>query len=939
MSEQRFVVVDIETTGNAPKKGDKIIQIAAVVIENGLIVDRYMSFVNPLQSIPVFIEQLTGITNDMVMNAPTFKEIAHEIFTLIDGSYFVAHNVYFDLSFLQEEFKHCELQFTGPILDTVELTRMTFPTEASYKLSDLSEKFNMLHENPHRADSDAEATALLLVTIFQKIKSLPLGTLQHLLKLSSSFISDLDEVMDAIISERLLKAEDVREKEFETVRSLTIRKRKQITDENSKNQEVINLDEILDTFKNQVENIEEVIPKYHVRDEQIKMMKDVYTSLQNHQHSLMEAPTGFGKTIAYVLPAIIYSKKENKTLLISTYTNNLQNQIVEKEMDVLKQLLPFHFSASILKGQKHYLCLQKFEQSLYELDDNYDYTLSKAQILIWLTETTTGDLDELNLPSGGKVLWDQLHVDRTSFQDNPFSEYCYYQSARTKALSSSIIITTHAMLLMDMLKEIPTLPPYDEVIIDEAHRFERVASEQLGLRVSYLHIHHVLSRLGLSKMNGILSKELKLIEDSRLADVTGRKCDEIHSQLQEETHQFFSALHAYVLKRKKNPTANRSSYSFYTETENNAVWNAQLEMASRIQFLLKDYLNLLHSIIRQMDDSTTIHRSIKEKLNHDEFIQQYEMLTQFKENIQYLFFENDKEVVKWIEIDTKGAKNAVSIYAQPIQVTEYLADEFFAKKQSVILTSATLTVKGSFSYIIHALGLGDFYPETINYQSPFQFENQVKLFVPSDVPAVNEVTLDEYSEVIALNIGSVANITNGKLLVLFTSYEMLKKTYQLLKEDPTLEDFIIMGQGTGNGSTTRLTKNFKQYEQAILLGTNSFWEGVDFIGENLKALVIVRLPFVSPEEPLVKARSKKLEDEGRSSFYDYSLPEAILRFRQGFGRLIRNENDRGFLFVLDNRIIQSNYGKDFVSSIPAIEVEHKPMQYLTHSIENWITEE
>lgn len=204
------------------------------------------------------------------------------------------------------------------------------------------------------------------------------------------------------------------------------------------------------------------------------------------------------------------------------------------------------------------------------------------------------------------------------------------------------------------------------------------------------------------------------------------------------------------------------------------------------------------------------------------------------------------------------------------------------------------------------------------------------------MPLVNEVSLDDYSEAIATNISSVAHITDGKILVLFTSYDMLRKTYQLLKEDVTLEDFMIMGQGTSSGSRARLTKSFKQFNKAILLGTSSFWEGVDFPGDELTALMIVRLPFASPDEPMVAAKCNQLEEEGKNAFYHYSLPEAILRFKQGVGRLIRNEKDRGILFVLDNRIVTAKYGKDFLDSIPDVDVEKKPMHKLTHSIEDWI---
>ncbi|TXC93258.1 ATP-dependent DNA helicase DinG [Metabacillus litoralis] len=937
MNEQRYVVLDLETTGNAPKKGDKIIQIAAVVIENGQIVDRYMSFVNPLQKIPVFIEQLTGITNSMVENAPTFEEIAEEIIKLLDDSFFVAHNVYFDLSFLQEELKKCGYQFSGQVLDTVELARLVFPTENSYKLSDLSVKFNMIHENPHRADSDAEATALLFIRIYNKIKSLPLLTLKQLIKLSRSFISDFEEELDNIITEKLVKLSGFERPDLETVRSLAIKKIEETSFDYGKSEAKYSFEQIATLFENHDGQMTDVIEDYHVRPEQMKMMSEVDHALFSHQHSLIEAPTGSGKTIGYLVPALLFSKQENKSVVVSTYTTTLQTQMIERDIPFLQKVLPFHISAAILKGQSHYLCLQKFEQSLHEQEDNYDFILSKAQLLIWLTETETGDLDELNLPSGGRALWEQLHVDRSSFQNNPFYSFCFYQRAKKKAQEANVIITNHAMVLSDIQRKDQTLPKYDEIIIDEAHHLHRVASEQFGLRLSYLDIHTMLNRLGLSTSNGLI-KKFKQLQEKCLKEKMSipQKLDSIFLQLQEESHLFFSGLHAYVYKRRNDPVLNRSSYKYDPDLENNRSWNSLLELVKRIQFLMNDYQMLLQKWFNHLESINKGELSIKDNLILEEFSQHQLLIKQYKDAIEYLFFEKDESIVKWIEIDSKGAKNAVSVYAQPIQVGDYLADEFFAQKQSVILTSATLTIKNSFSYMIETLGLNDLYPKEVQLKSSFPYKKQVKLFIPSDMPMVNEVTTEDYSEAIAANIGSVAQITDGKILVLFTSFEMLRKTYYLLKEDITLEDFVIMGQGTGSGSPSRITKNFRQYERAILLGTNSFWEGVDFPGDDLKALMIVRLPFASPDEPTVSAKSKLLEQQGKNSFYDFSLPEAILRFKQGFGRLIRNESDKGILFILDNRIVSTKYGKQFLLSLPDLDIEKKPMHELTHLIEEWI---
>jgi len=937
MKEQRYVVIDIETTGNSPKKGDKIIQVAAVTIENGEIVDRYMSFVNPMQEIPPFIEQLTGISNHMVEDAPTFGEIAEELHNMLTDAFFVAHNVYFDLSFLQEEFKSYGYYFSGPILDTVELTRMAFPTEKSYKLSDLSDEFNMLHVNPHRADSDAEATALLLLHIFKKLNDLPIITLQQLIKLAGSFISDAEEILEELLSKKLITLREQGNPDVEIVRTLAIKKQNDTIEPEGKSVE-LEPDTILNIFMNGRESITKVLPTFHVRSGQLKMMNEVLDAFSTHQHSMIEAGTGSGKTIGYLVPALIHSIKEKRPLIVSTHTNHLQTQILEKEIPFLQKVLPFPFTATILKGQRHYLCLQKFEQSLKDLDDNYDFILAKAQILIWLTQTETGDVDELNLPSGGRTLWENLHVDNSSFHNNPFSSICFYQKARKKASEANIIITNHAMLLSDVEREQKILPDYQEVIVDEAHHFQHVATEQLGIKLHYLELNYMMNSLGFLHTNGLLKKFIQCQQKFHLESSTfSQKLEKILMELQEETQQFFSGLHAYVLKRKKDSFLNRTSYRLQSEKENNRTWNSILELANRIQFMIHDLLKLMETELAKFDKISTNELSITEKLTIENMRKVIVKMNVYKKNIEFLFFEEYDSIVKWIEIESKGAKNAVYIYAQPVQVSEYLADKFFAHVQSAVLTSATLTVKKSFSYFIHNIGLADFFPKQVVLDSSFDYEKQVKLFVPTDMPVVNEVSIEEYSEAIAAHIGTVAQISNGKMLVLFTSYEMLRKTYQIVKEDVTLEDFAIMGQGTGSGSRSRLTKNFKQFDKAILLGTSSFWEGVDFPGEDLKALMIVRLPFASPDDPIVAATSEYMEEQGANSFYDYSLPEAILRFKQGFGRLIRHEDDRGILFVLDNRIITSRYGKDFLASIPSIDIVSKPMHHLTHSIDDWIS--
>ncbi|MDR0139766.1 ATP-dependent DNA helicase DinG [Metabacillus idriensis] len=927
--KQRFVVIDVETTGNSPKKGDRIIQLAAVVIENGKVAERFSSFVNPLKPIPLFIEQLTGISNEMVKDAAPFEVIAEKVSSLLSDAYFVAHNVHFDLSFIQEELERSGLQrFTGPVLDTVELSRIVFPGADSYKLSELCEELNIKHDNPHRADSDAEVTGELFIHIIKKAACLPPVTLQALKRLSRSFISDIEDVLEDIISERLL---DLKEPEhIEVFRSIAIRSQSKdiLDDQNSR------ISENFETFSTRLMSSDGPIAgqfeQYEKRTEQVKMMNEIHESFRSHQHALIEAGTGTGKTLAYLIPVIFYAMSEKKSVLVSTYTTALQQQVMAKEFPMLRKAVNQPFHMAVLKGKSHYLCLRKFEKYLNEDDYNYDNILTKAQLLIWLTETETGDFDELNLPSGGKLLWQRLHYDEKSSNSakNPWLSRCFYKRAYENAKKADVVITNHSLLLSSISSLSDFLDDIEEVIIDEAHHFERIACEHLGTRMHYLTLQALTNQLGNLYTDGLLRRTQHLFSVNGLNDAF-IEMDVIIKQLVEDNGVLFSTLHSYVLQNEKDVQTNRITHRFKHNQKQSRKWLAILEVAARVKFQLHDLMKIMN---KQKEDFHKIKNEEESFILYEYFAVLDKFAAAYKD-LDTLFFKEKKDAVKWIEIESRGAKNAVSVYSQPVSVSEQLADGFFSEMKSVILTSATLTVDHSFDYMIRELGLTDYYPKTLMIKSPFVYKEQAKLMIPSDFPAVQHVTLDEYTAAIAKNVSAIAKATKGKLLVLFTAYDMLKKTHQLLKADSGLEDFMIMGQG--GGSISKLTKNFRQFDQAILLGTSTFWEGMDFPGNELTTLIIVRLPFSPPDDPVVAAKCEQITKQGKNAFYHYSLPEAILKFKQGFGRLVRTERDKGLLFVFDKRIIEAKYGRHFIASLPPIDVHVEPMEKLHNEILRW----
>jgi ATP-dependent DNA helicase DinG len=931
---RRFVVIDLETTGHSPKQGDKIIQVAAVVIEKGKIVERFASFVNPKTPIPSFIEQLTNINDEMVKDAPLFEQVAPQVLKLLDDAYFVAHNVAFDLSFLQAGLHECGYDtLYNSTIDTVELARILLPTAEGYKLSQLAEILHINHENPHQADSDAEVTAHVLLSLLQKLYSLPLVTLKQLYTLSLHLKSEISELIDDIMEAKqgLLKEN---EQLFHLVHGVALKKKRQVEKE---------LPGSLRSFeefsKTKEELFQQVLLHYENRPAQWNMMNMVHEALSTHQHALIEAGTGTGKTLGYLIPSVYYAKQFEKPVVVSTHTVSLQQQIMDRDIPLLRKLMPFSFNVAILKGRHHYLNLRKFINWLKERETNYDAILTKAKILVWLTETETGDIDEINLPSGGKLFWERINDEHPSPLDfrYPWAKFSFYQRARKQSNEADIVVTNHRLLFMDLMSDQPLLPDYDNVILDEAHHIEDIAGEQFGIQVDYFQAHSIFSRIGTLDRDGLLADVKGVLERSSLSGAPDVwQLHLIIKELTTELDDLFRLIHAFVSKRMNGTEGGRVSFRYDEKTADDAGWLGIRELASRVQFLFYDFLrefDQLKTSIEQSDAQWTR----KEQGIFSDFYEACREIEQIKMKLQHLLLEEKEEEVAWFEIEPKGAANATFLYSQPIDISEQLADFFFAKKRSAILTSATLTVNGSFDYMIRELGLYDFQPLQLIVPSPFDYNKQAKVFIPKDMPSINSVSLEEYSMILAERIIDIASVTEGRMLVLFTSNEMLRETYHYVKELNQLEEYVLLGQGVSSRNRTRLLKDFVQFEKSILFGTSSFWEGIDIPGQHLSCLVMVRLPFSPPNEPIMAAKTAKLKQSGLNPFMEYSLPQAIIRFKQGFGRLIRTKKDQGVMFIFDNRISTTKYGKYFLRSLPSMTVREQPFDQLLEELKEWWT--
>ncbi|WP_018922284.1 ATP-dependent DNA helicase DinG [Salsuginibacillus kocurii] len=933
--KRRYVVLDFETTGNAPKKGDRVFQIGACVVENDEVISTYQTMVNPKEPIPYFIEQLTGISDEEVKDAPDFSEICSELLTMLDGSVLVAHNVNFDLGFLNAELDRAGYShFQGPVIDTVECARIFYPTAEGYRLNLLADWLGFSHERPHQADSDAFVTAKLLIAIKEKMYNLPLVTLQRLEDLLKNLKSDLLPILSDIILHRLKGWKRTVDDKYDVYRNIALKK----VDEEGLQQTQAKEEDISRDpyFFENGGSLSEQILHFEERLGQKKMAGKIDAALANHEHLLVEAGTGSGKTLAYLEPVSWYAWQENKPVIVATETIPLQEQIMKQELPLLDKSLPFSLRRTILKGRSHYLCLQKFEAALTQTPALIEEQLTLAQLLVWVTETNFGDVEELNLPGGANRLWDEVKSDPSSCATPqcPWFSRCFYQRAKQDAKDAHVVITNHALLFTDLIQDHPILPAYSTLIIDEAHQLEATAGRHLGLQTDYMKVTKWFSRLlGSSEQVGILDRLLK--EDKQQSSFSKLWVEERKQgaeEIRQEWDDLFRMLHDRCRKQAKNHSeTGRLSVRFDPSDQSDALMNAIRENVDRLVMHLFEETRAYQPLVQMDKEQNSRTGAIAEVR---------EIWTNLEEEVlvlKQLLLESDPDYVYWMESEKKGALNATYLYARPIDVSSILADQLFAKKSSVILTSATLTVKGSFSYVESRLGLRDFGPGELTIPSPFNYQEQARLYIPNDMPSIKDKDEDLFIYRVAEFIHLAAESMQGRVLVLFTSFDMLNKTNKQLKIFQEEGHYVLVTQGVLSGSRSRLLKTFKQHESAVLLGTSTFWEGIDLPGEEVQSLVIVRLPFSPPGEPVIKAKMERLEEEGANPFGALSLPQAILRFKQGFGRLIRRGDDKGVVFVLDRRLKEARYGKDFLKSLPDVPTENCSTDEALHAATEFLS--
>ncbi|RNB81668.1 ATP-dependent helicase DinG [Brevibacillus fluminis] len=942
---EQFCIVDFETTGGSPRQGDAIIQIGAVTIDHGQITNRYATFVKPEQPIPAFITSLTGITDEMVADAPTLDEALPGLLRLLKGRVFVAHNASFDLQFLQEALlSQGYYTFDGNVIDTVELARMLLPIQGSYRLTELADDLEISHDNPHQADSDAQATAQLFLHLLQILDDLPLVVIQRLQMLVHTFRSDITALLRYVEMEKLadLSDEQAPDPKWDIYRQFALKKRFPLTSSPASG------------AVGMTHNLEEVLAgslgDYQQRDAQQEMIQSIQSAMEDGVHLLVEAGTGTGKSLAYLLPSIVWAKQNQEKVLVSTHTITLQEQLFQKEIPALQKALPFSFTAAQMKGRGNYLCLRKFEQNINEGAQEYSHEiqLAKAQMVTWLTQTESGDVEELHLPPSGQLFWQQVKSDTNSCLNRkcPWFSRCYYFQAKERAREAEIVIVNHALLVSDLETESGILPSYQVGIIDEAHQLEDAATQHMGFHYSTVQMLFLLDRLGAEAPERLLSQLLTEFaqwkeEERSLTVELGRRFDRLQVDLREAVTEWSQHAYNYAAKQAKEMNEIGRISVRYKKGKFQGKQAKILPAAEKVIALTLDYAKLIEETAVQMiQGEEQVPFAVKSLLTDARGLS--DDLKKAAELIHALFLADDKDFVYWMELESRTSRKYVYFTAAPLDVSVPLSEKLFAGKRSMTLTSATLTVKNSFDYMKERYGLQQLPKErvrTLSLPSPFDYEHQGLVLIPSDFPPFNKETESLYLDAVIQGSVDVIRASQGRTMILFTSYTMLRQVYDGLKQLLDENQFTLLGHGIDSSNRSKLIKKFKQSERAVLLGTSSFWEGVDIAGDALSSLIIVRLPFVPPNHPILEARSEMLKDAGKNAFMSLHLPHAVIRFKQGVGRLIRHHRDRGVIVLFDPRVIEARYGRAFLQSLPPFQKESGPWIQLRERIEPFLAGE
>lgn len=916
-SKTTFAVVDIETTGTDLAADNRTIQFSCCLVSDNKIIDTFVTDINPQCEVPNRIVQLTGIDNDRLKKAPTFDQVAAKLYGLLSGTVFVAHNVNFDFPFLNAEFQRVgypELQIEA--IDTVTLSQILLPTLSSYRLQDLSAYFNIEHDHPHTADSDALATAKLLLILLRQIKELPSITLEQIVNVSPSLPQD---TLKVFLDANEVNQKNSRKRELPAYLKLSsglVIRRREVADN-------VDVRQPGAKYPKTRKAKSKVLPdQLESRLEQNKMMNLIYNNYADQAHHsaktmVIEAPTGIGKSLGYCLP-FSYLATPKKPVVISTSTTYSQFQLQNQTLPMLNQELPFNVRSVTLKGSRHYLDLYKFRNLLFVPDNSNQTPFIKAQMLVWLTITTTGDLDELHLNvDQTPFVWKIQHTGVKWLDPNePFYQDDFLRYNLRRAETAEFVIVNHTYLIKNW-QYFKALPAKPYLLIDETQQFAETAIRNNQEKIKPLSLISAINKI-LASINQSHGENIRDIVASNA--ILGDLTDQLESQLEaikELVNAIIRTFYDQVVNHKKL----HRNVDFFERlipiTEMKDATKANQALIQRLRGLKDHTDDLLVKLNREVDNTS-------DSFTNQDFMAIYsffENYNDFNDRLAQMLEIIDvddhsiEQHVTWITINHAKDVNSLNLNRGILKTEDYLNDHIYSSFEPTTFTGATIFSSRRSQFIYDLLGIDRQKSAVKRLKSDFNPADQARLYlVTGENDGKFATNSDTYLQQTANNIEAIYRKGPRQTLVLFNSLNAIERTYRMLQESGFTANHFVLAQGV-HGTATKISKQFVHHEPAILLGANTFWQGVDFPRHLLENLVVAQLPFDTPADPYNHALYSIERSKGKNPFYSITLPKATLRLRQGMGRLLRTRDDFGTIFILDPRLLTKRYGSIVLANL------------------------
>lgn len=914
MPKLSFVCLDTETTGLDPDS--EIIEIGMVKVIDGQIADHYSQLIRPHAAIPETIVQLTGIDDDMVQDQPHWEDIEQTVLNFLGDYTLVAHNVSFDRGMLEH---HLGRILPNPWLDTHDVAKIFMPSLTSYKLISIAGALSISGEGFHRALQDADTTARVLLALSDKAAALNPMLLGDIHDIFRQEDCGLTTWLDAMRTEATSHATigKVYASEEAPVRTYGSRPKLSFS-ESSRFFEPDGL-------------MAQAAPDYQHRPQQLEMQKTISDAFLNGSHGIIEAGTGTGKSFAYLVPALLWAYENQCRVLISTNTIALQEQLFKKDVPFIKDCLDYDFPVALSKGRSNYLCTRRFNQFRKQADKvSWNEKIFMAMLVFWRSTTTMCDKEMLNLNKLEHQFWATIASQSETClgsQCESFSR-CYYMHNRKECENSMLIITNHALLLQNIKLENQILPSYEHVIVDEAHNLEDEATKQFTDTVDLEFLRKTAQHL--LRSNSIVSRIIDRVKKDH--ESTDNYADLLlaQRQLSDDVNFLENNIRTAIDFIFTVGQLSHGNEWRITDKERRSDWWQQLTVQlGRVNDLIMTVHNRLSHIRTRIDLFEDLDLLAKELVfNQSWFGEQYQFLDTFLN-------QKRKNDIYWIEYNRSSWGSNLCLSVAPIDVMPLLRERLFDANDSVILTSATLAIANNLKYTAQLYLLKE--DEYLAYitPSPFNYRKQSCIAIPTDIADYSQVSEEVYSSMLIQSLEKIFQSVTGGVLVLFTSYAMLNKTYFALKRSPVLQGYNILAHGQ-DGNRTSILQSLNKSDNTIVLGASSFWEGVDVKGTGLTTLIITKLPFQPPTKPITSAKMEYIQSKGQNSFAAYSLPQAVLKFRQGCGRLIRSSDDWGSIIILDKRLLTKGYGKDFINSLPQQPIIRKPLNDVCATLHDWM---